>query len=157
KIWLPRIWFALLTVLVLFSVPQCLNYGTGHSVMNWTGHQSTFDAQGPLARQQLNTFYVTLWVTGFLLLTVGGALVFAMWRFRLKKGDDPNAIPDQTHGHPLIEVGLVAVSAALLVVIAIPTFTGILEMKVVPERYDDPDAIEVTVVGYQWWFNFEYT
>lgn len=156
KIWLPRLWFALLLVLFAVSVPQCLNIGNEHSLINWSGKQSAFDPQGPLARQQLDTFYVTLWVTGFLMLTVGGAFAFALWRFRLKKGDDPNFIPKQSHGHPLIEVGLVAVSAALLVIIAIPTFAGILKMKVVPAKYDDANSIDVTVTGYQWWFNFEY-
>ncbi len=156
KTWLPRIWLALLAVLLLISIPQCLNFGTGHSVMNWTGHQSAFDPKGPLARQQLYTFYVTLWVTGFLFVAVGGTFAYALWRFRLKKGDDPSEIPPQSHGHPLVEVGLVAASAALLVVIAIPTFQGIMKLKIIPEHYNDPNSIDITVVGYQWWFNFEY-
>lgn len=157
KTWFPRIWIGLLFVLVLISIPSCLNLGSSaHPFLNWTGQQSAFDAKGPLAEQQIHTFYVTLWVTGFLLLVVGGAFLYAIWRFRLKKGDDPNEIPEQAHGHPLIEVGLVAASAGLLVIIAIPTFQGILMMKEIPREYDTPDAIEVNVTGYQWWFNFEY-
>lgn len=156
KTWLPRIWLALLTVLLLVSIPQCLNVGTGHSLMNWEGKQSAFDPKGPLAQQQIDAFYVTLWVCGFMLFTVGGALLYVIWRYRLRKDDDPDFIPTQTHGHPLIEVALVAVSAGLLVIIAIPTFTGIVMMKSVPAEYDEPDAIEVDVIGYQWWFNFSY-
>jgi cytochrome c oxidase subunit 2 len=157
KTWFPRIWIGLLFVLVLISIPSCLNLGSDeHPFMNWTGQQSTFDAKGPLAAQQLHTFYVTLWVTGFLLVVVGGAFCYALWRFRLKKTDDPNAIPKQAHGHPLIEVGLVAASAGLLVIIAIPTFQGIILMKKQPKEYQSPNAVNVTVTGYQWWFNFEY-
>lgn len=155
KTWLPRIWLALLAALTLISIPRCLNIGTGHSFANWAGKQSAFDPQGPLAQQQINAFYITLWVSLFLLVTVGGALLFAVWKFRVRKGDDPNFIPKQTHGHPLVEVGLVAASAGLLVIIAIPTFSGIVMMKVVPEEYEE-NAIEVNVTGYQWWFNFEY-
>lgn len=124
--------------------------------MNLTGKQSAFDPKGPLAAQQIDTFYITLWVTTFLFVAVGGTYLFAMIKFRVKKGDDPNAIPEQAHGHPLIEVGLVTASAALLVVIAIPTFAGIVLMKQIPDEYSEEDIIDVNVIGYQWWFNFEY-
>lgn len=124
--------------------------------MNMTGKQSTFDAKGPLAQHQLDTFYTTLWVTTFLLFAVGGTYLLAIWKFRIKKGDDPNGIPDQTHGHPLIEVGLVGISAGLLVIIAIPTFAGIMMMKRIPQEYVDKGIVEINVAGYQWWFNFEY-
>ena len=124
--------------------------------MNLAGKQSTFDPKGPLAQQQIDAFYVTLWVTGFLLFAVGGTYLVAVIKFRLKKGDDPNEIPHQSHGHPLIEVGLVAVSAGLLVIIAIPTFAGIALMKNLPDEWEGKEAIEINVVGYQWWFNFEY-
>lgn len=124
--------------------------------MNMLGKQSTFDPQGPLARNQIDIFYLTLWVTTFLLITVGGTYLVAIWRFRLKKGDDPDEIPAQSHGHPLIEVGLVAVSSGLLLIIAVPTFAGIVMMKKIPEEYAQAGVLNVTVTGYQWWFNFEY-
>ena len=157
KTWIPRIWVAILLLLFVASIPSCLNSGTEDGgFMNMTGKQSTFDPQGPLAQQQLDIFYTTLWVTTFLLITVGGTYLLAMWKFRLKKGDDPNEIPSQAHGHPLIEVGLVAVSAGLLVIIAVPTFAGIVMMKRIPAEYAEEDIIDINVIGYQWWFNFEY-
>jgi cytochrome c oxidase subunit 2 len=147
-------WIAALLVLTAVSIPQCL-YTGGEAAFNLTGKQSALDPQGPVAQNQADIFYITLWVTLFLFVTVGGALGYSIWRFRLKKGDDPKAIPAQAHGHPLIEVGLVVASAALLVVIAIPTFGGIILKKKVPVEYE-ADAIEVTVHGYQWWWAFEY-
>lgn len=157
KIWLPRIWIGLLLVLFALSIPSCLFTNTEDGgFLNAYGKQSTFDPQGPLARQQLDAFWVTLWVTGFLLLVVGGVYLVAMWRFRIRKGDDPAAIPPQSHGHPLLEVSLVAASAGLLVIIAIPAFSGVIMMKRMPAEYVAMDPIEVNVIGYQWWFNFEY-
>jgi cytochrome c oxidase subunit II len=157
KTWIPRIWIALLLVLFAVSIPSCLGSGQGDGgFLNFHGKQSAFDAQGPLARQQIDTFYLTLWVSLFLFVTVGGTYLLAIWKFRLKKGDDPDVIPPQSHGHPLIEVGLVVISAGLLVVIAIPTFSGIVLMKRIPPHYAEEDILHVTVIGYQWWFNFEY-
>lgn len=149
------IWTGILFLVMLISIPQCTFSGDGRW-FNIEGRQSALDPKGPIAQNQADIFYLILWVTLFLFVTVGGALAIAMWRFRERKGDDPNYIPPQSHGHPLIEVGLVAVSAALLVVIAIPTFGGIILKKQVPVHLE-ADAIEVNVTGYQWWWGFEYT
>ena len=153
--WIAYIWIGILLVITAISVPQCLNSGGETALFNATGQQSTLDPQGPLALNQLKIFYVTLWVTIFLFVTVGGALAFAIWKFRMRKGDDPDYIPPQSHGHPLVEMGLVVGSAALLVVIAIPTFGGIL-LKERPPVMEGEEAFVVNVTGYQWWWGFEY-
>lgn len=153
--WLTYIWIGILLLIVAISVPQCLHNAEDGSLLNITGQQSTLDPMGPVAQNQLNVFYVTLWVTIFLFVTVGGALAFAIWKFRQRKGDDPNYIPPQSHGHPLVEIGLVMGSAALLVVIAIPTFGGILFKSQIPVT-PEGEVIEINVTGYQWWWGFEY-
>jgi cytochrome c oxidase subunit 2 len=153
--WLTYIWIGILLLITGVSIPQCLNTAGEGSFINSTGQQSTLDPQGPIAQNQLDVFYVTLWVTLFLFITVGGALAFATWKFRVRKGDDPDYIPPQSHGHPLVELGLVIGSAALLVVIAIPTFSGILLKEQIPVP-EDGEVIEINVTGYQWWWGFEY-
>ena len=99
---------------------------------SWDLNQSALDPKGPVAQNQYDAFMVTLWVTCFLWVTVGGTLLYTIWRFRLKRGDDPKAIPPQSHGHPLIELGLIPVSTCMLVIIAVPTLKGIVYMKKVP-------------------------
>ena len=153
--WFTYLWICILLVITGIAIPQCLHTGDHGGLFNMGGLQSALDPKGPVAENQANIFYLTLYVTLFLFVTVGGALAFATWRFRLRKGDDPDYVPPQSHGHPLVEVGLVVASAALLVVIAVPTFGGIILKKKVPEKYL-ADAIEVNVTGYQWWWGFEY-
>ena len=153
--WAGYIWIGILLIITAISIPQCLFTSESVSMFNADGRQSTLDPMGPVAQNQADIFYLTLWVTLFLFVTVGGALAFAIWKFRIRKGDDPDFIPPQSHGHPLIEVGLVVASAALLVVIAIPTFGGIL-LKERPPLGPDESAIQVNVTGYQWWWAFEY-
>ena len=123
--------------------------------LNIHGPQSALDPQGAVAKNQYDLFMLTLYVTTFVFVAVGGTLAFAIWRFREKKTDDPNFIPPQSHGHPILELGLVAGSAALLVIIAIPTFGGIIFTQIVPDEHSE-DAIEINVTGYQWWWSFEY-
>lgn len=119
-----------------------------------SGHQSTMLPEGPVARAQLNVFYVTLWVSIFIFLTVGGVLAYAQIKFRVRKGhEDDDVPPPQTHGHPMVEMGLIGVSILLLVIIAIPTIRGIWFQSDTP---DPENALVVKVTGYQWWFKFEY-
>lgn len=154
KTWFLRLWVILLTVLFFVSLPQCTV--TENGWFNWAGPQSALDPKGPLAANQYDIFMVTLWVTGFLLVTVGGALVWAIWRYRERPSDDPKAVPAQSHGNALLEFGLVAASAALLVVIAIPTFGGILLKKQIPGEAEGEEILTIHVNGYQWWWSFEY-
>lgn len=144
----PRRFFAQLLALALLSIglTGCGRYDT---------LQSALDPKGPVAQQQYDTFMLTLWVTGILWFLVGGALLYAVWRFRRRKGNDSDALPKQSHGNPLIELSLIALSAVALVIIAIPTLQGIVFMKRLPQVYEE-GALRVNVTGYQWWWEFEY-
>jgi cytochrome c oxidase subunit 2 len=120
------------------------------------GPQSTFDPGGPVARGQLDLFYLTCWVTLVIFVFVGGALAYAMVKFRARSEADMHAEPpEQHHGNPMIESSLIAVSLLSLVVIAIPTLKSIWLTYDVPEA-EKANAYEVTATGYQWWFKFEY-
>ena len=136
----------ILALLSLFLLSGCLEIDQ---------NQSALDPKGPVAQQQADAFYVTLYLTTFLWIVVGGAMLYAVWKYRLKKTDDPDEIPEQSHGHPLIEVGLIIFSALCLIVVAIPTFEGILMTKSLPEEYQK-GAMTVDVTGYQWWWAFDY-
>ncbi|MFM9092764.1 MAG: cytochrome c oxidase subunit II, partial [Verrucomicrobiota bacterium] len=120
------------------------------------GHQSTMLAEGPVARSQLNLFYVTCWVTLVIFILVGGVLAYTMWRFRARTEADERAEPPpQSNGNPLVEIGLIGASVLALVIIAVPTLTAIWYTHDVPEA-EKKNAYEVTATGYQWWFKFEY-
>jgi cytochrome c oxidase subunit 2 len=124
---------------------------------NWlTGPQSTFDTHGPVAKAQLNVFYVTLWVTGITFVIVASIMAYATWKFRARKTDDPHAVmPHQGHGNPLIELSLIGLSVLALVFIAVPTLKAIWYDYDVPSE-DKANAYEVNATGLQWWFKFEY-
>lgn len=120
------------------------------------GPQSTFDTKGPVARSQLEVFHVTWYVTVAIFVLVGLALTYATIRYRARTAADEHAAPPaQSHGNPLVEVGLILASIACLVVIAVPTLRAIWFTYDVPEA-EKADAFVVTATGSQWWFKFEY-
>jgi cytochrome c oxidase subunit II len=132
---------------------------------------STFDTKGPIAEAQLDLFMLTVWVTGFIFLVVGGVYVFAVIKFRERPNDD-RPLPSQGHGNPLVEIGLIGASVLLLVIIAVPTLKGIWYTHTTPNNtysqlgtwYEGDDLaaeaeeeiLVIRVIGYQWWWEFEY-
>ncbi len=140
--------------------------------------QSTLDPHGLVSRDQLSLFYITVWVSLFIFVTVGGTMAFVVWKFREKPGDENKPMPAQGHGNPIIEIGLITASIALLVIIAVPTLKAIFLTDALPT--DQPywktsllgnwyakaggtvpatfeeKPIEIEVYGWQWWWSFHY-
>lgn len=139
-----------LTGLLLLSGCDKLNF------WRMDGHQSTITVEGPVAREQLQIFYVTCWVSLVVFIIVAAVLTYATFKFRARSEADEHAEPPpQGHGNPLVELGLIGASVLALVIIAVPTLRGIWSTFDVPEA-ERANAYEITAVGYQWWFKFEY-
>lgn len=116
------------------------------------GPQSTFSTAGPVAAKQMWLFNYTLWMSLVVIAGVGGFLAYSVVRFRRKSGED--VMPEQTHGNVVIEVGLILLSTVIVIAVAIPTVAINFETG----SYVEPteEDIIVDVVGYQWWWAFEY-
>lgn len=122
----------------------------------WTsGPQSTFETEGPVAKSQLDLFYVTLWVCTIIFVLVASVLTYTTLKFKANDDDSDRPPPEQSHGNPIIELGLIGASVMALVIIAVPTLRGIWYSYEIPEN-ERANAYEVTATGYQWWFKFEY-
>ena len=113
--------------------------------------QSTFDVAGPVADKQRTLFYIIFWAAIFVFVVVEGALIYAVFRFRWKPGQ--NEMPPQVHGHTALEIGWTIFPVVIIAVIAVPTIIYIFDIA------EDPpadEAIEINVIGHQWWWEFEY-
>ena len=130
------------------------------------GHQTTIFTEGPVAKSQTELFYVTCWVTLVIFILVGSVLAYATVKFKARNSADEHAeVPPQSHGNPLVEIGLIAGSVLALVIIAIPTLKAIWFTYDVPgadtrakfeEMVQKGDVYEVNSTASQWWFKFEY-
>ena len=128
-----------------------------HQVFSLSGPQSTMVTAGPVAERQWDLFMITVWVCTFIFIVVGAVLAYTQIRFRARSEADEHAAPpaEAGHGNPFVEIGLIAGSVALLVIIAIPTVRDIWYTHDVPED-EKAGAMDVTATGYQWWFQFKY-
>ena len=109
--------------------------------------QNTWDPAGPNAQMIHN---LDLWVfsiagvVGLIVITFVAIIIF---KFR----DRGQAIPEQSHGKPALEITLTIIPALILIGITIPTVGTIMALS----ETDDTECI-VNVTGQQWWWEIDY-
>lgn len=104
---------------------------------------------GPVARTDNHLLWMTLWVAIVVFFFVEGLLLFAVIRHRDRGDDGP--LPVQTHGNTRLEIGWTIAPALILLVLAIPTVATMVRLARPPKN-----ALKVTVVGHQFWWEYRY-
>ena len=116
-----------------------------------SGKQDIFSPKGPIA-DKINKLQVPV----FLAAGVVGVIVAAMLAYvivtgiRRAKADDDEE-PEQLHGNTKLELTWTIVPFVILVAVAFPTVTTILDISHRPA-----DAMKISVYGHQWWWSYEY-
>lgn len=80
---------------------------------------------------------------------VEAALIYTIFKFRRRPG---GGVPKQVHGNTALEITWTAIPAVILIFIAIPTVRTIFKTQ----AKATPDALQVEVIGHQWWWEFRY-
>lgn len=111
--------------------------------------QSALDPAGPVARRQDQLWDLVFWIAVGVFVIVQGLILLAVFRYRDRGGD---AIPKQVAGNTRLELLWTVIPALILIGIAIPTVGTIFELA----REPDDQALDVRVVGKQYWWEFEY-
>lgn len=111
---------------------------------------TTFEPAGPFADRIDSLFWLVFWIaTGVFVLVMGGLLIILVFfRDRDKKEQKE---PKQLHGSPKLEVLWTVIPALILAAIAVPTVSAVFDLTEC-----GPDAMEVEIIGHQWWFEFHY-
>ena len=111
--------------------------------------QSALAPESEFAHDLQVLFDLIFWMAAIVFIVVEGALIYAVIRFREKPGQ---GLPRQIHGNTRLEVTWTIIPVFILAIIAVPTVSTIFKVAAAPK----PDALHVTVVGHQWWWEFEY-
>jgi cytochrome c oxidase subunit 2 len=112
--------------------------------------QSTLEPAGPYAEKAYHLLVPVFWVAAVIFFIVEGALVLFAFRYRHRKGRE--GIPPQVHGNTRLEIAWTILPAVILAGVAVPTVAGIFELA----RDPGPGALDVRVLGHQWWWEFDY-
>jgi cytochrome c oxidase subunit II len=111
-----------------------------------------FDPAGNQARGIRDLFYLVLAITGGIFVLVEGMLVFCIFRFR--QHGPPSAVePPQVYGSKPIELAWTVAPALIVFVLFLVVIRYINEIRATEVP---PGALEVIVVGHQWWWEYQY-
>jgi cytochrome c oxidase subunit 2 len=112
----------------------------------WDGPMSTAD----MARDVLALYGLVTWIAVGIGAVVFVILAYVLLRFRERPGAP---LPAQSHGRPWLEIAWTLGPALILLVIAVPTIQVTFRTQT---QAKPPDALEIVVRGYQWWWEFAY-
>jgi cytochrome c oxidase subunit II len=115
------------------------------------GPMSTLVAASDLNRAVLSVYSIITWASAGIAGVVFVVLGLALFRYRERS--TTAGLPAQIRGHTGLELAWTIAPAFVLLVIAIPTIQVVFRTQ---SAATPPGALEVTVRGWQWWWEFRY-
>jgi cytochrome c oxidase subunit II len=109
--------------------------------------QDTWQPKGPNAQKIDDLQKPVFAIAGIVGIIVFAAIGYAVFRFK----DRGQPIPEQTHGKPVLEIGMTILPALILAGIGVFTFQTIFDLA----KTDDTEMV-INVTGQQWWWEYDY-
>jgi cytochrome c oxidase subunit 2 len=140
RVWIRRILaFGLVAAPVLLLVAGCKEQFP----------QTALHPESDTALQQQRLLEIIFWWVLGIFVVVEGALLVAVIKFRARPGHPE---PAQGHGHTGVEIAWTLAPAVILAFIGVPTVYTIFRTQAPAPA----NALQVEVIGHQWWWEFRY-
>ena len=94
-------------------------------------------------------FKILIWAGTAVFIFVEAILVWTLIKYRHRPGRPD---PEHVHGNTTLEITWTVIPLAILVLIGIPTVRTIFKTQSKARA----DALQVEVIGHQWWWEFRY-
>ena len=143
-----RIIALVVSVGITLAVSGILYYWFHEAASLGPGFQGTMEPASDNAETIQEVYVLVFWLAaavfvGVMILTLAFSLMF-------KEQEGVEAV--QTHGNSRLEILWTFIPIVIVAVMAVPTFSAIVQIE-----GDAPEeAMEVTAIGHQWWFEFQY-
>ncbi len=125
------------------------------SAVRWGPPSSSTSIFAPASTPANSIFGLSLFVlliTGVIFVIVGSLLVYAAVRFRKRASDDGRE-PPQVYGSNQLELAWTVIPVLIVVVLFLTTARII---HAIQDAREPSNALEVTVVGHQFWWEYRY-
>jgi cytochrome c oxidase subunit 2 len=137
---LRRLFAAALPAVLAVFITACSSAGYPNSV---------FTRYTEFNRDIGHLFDILIWLGTLVFVFVEAILLYTIWRYR-RRGE--NDRPEHVHGNTTLEILWTAIPALILAFIAVPTVRTIFKTQAKASA----DALQVEVIGHQWWWEFRY-
>jgi cytochrome c oxidase subunit 2 len=104
------------------------------------------------ADASLRAAMLVLVITAGIFVVVGGLLAYGVVAFR-RRPDDDGSEPPQVYGSDQIELAWTVIPIVIVVVLCLVTARTVYDVQAAVKP---PGAVDVTVVGHQWWWEIRY-
>jgi cytochrome c oxidase subunit 2 len=94
-------------------------------------------------------FRILIYAGTAVFIFVEGILVWTLIKYRARPGQPE---PEHVHGNTTLEIAWTVIPLLILIVIGVPTIRTIMKTQAKARS----DALQVEVVGHQWWWEFRY-
>ena len=145
----------ILRALLLFAFALTCVVFAGHVepvLGNTDGVTSIFRPLSQPAQEIKELSVLVLAICGSIFIVVAGLLVYAIVRFRHRAGDELSE-PPQVYGSNQIELAWTVLPLLIVFVLILVTSRTIADIQ---NRKPSPTAVQVTVIGHQWWWEIRY-
>lgn len=126
--------------------------GSGFFEKLFTSSTNIFSPQSAPAHDIFRLSIFVLIITGAIFVTVSGLLLHVIVRYRHRPGGDDKE-PPQIYGSNQIELAWIVFPILIVVVLFLSTVRIIFSIQNAPHP---KTALDVTVTGHQWWWEFTY-
>ncbi|HSY73613.1 MAG TPA: cytochrome c oxidase subunit II [Alloacidobacterium sp.] len=119
------------------------------------GPRSTPSIFAPASTPAHSIYELSLFVlsiTGMIFVVVAGLLAYVIFRYR-QRGEDDTSEPAQIYGSTQVELAWTVIPVLIVVVLFLTTARMIFAIQDAPKP---KAALSVTVVGHQYWWEFNY-
>ncbi len=137
---LRRLTTAALPVLAAVALTACNNAAYPNSIFH---NHTEFN------REVGTLFKILIYLGTAVFIFVEGLLLYVLFRYRRRSESDR---PEHVHGNTTLEILWTAIPALILAFIAVPTVRTIFSTQAKARG----DALQVEVIGHQWWWEFRY-
>jgi cytochrome c oxidase subunit 2 len=137
---LRRLLAAALPAVIVVVFAACSKVGYPNSV---------FTRHTEFNRDIGHLFDILIWLGTIVFIFVEAILLYTIWRYRRRSENDR---PEHVHGNTTLEILWTAIPALILAFIAVPTVRTIFKTQAKASA----DALQVEVIGHQWWWEFRY-
>jgi cytochrome c oxidase subunit II len=135
----------------IFLVPICV---LAHCAFAQGGQSipSILDPRSTPAHEIYRLSMFVLLITGTIFAVVGGLLAYVVIRFRARDADKDHE-PPQIYGSTQVELAWTVIPVLIVVVLFLTTARIIFAIQDAPKP---TSALDVTVIGHQFWWEFRY-
>jgi cytochrome c oxidase subunit II len=130
---------------LVIAAPRLLAEGPGST-------PTTFAPASTPAREIFGLSLFVLLITGAIFVSVGGLLTYVLIRYRARASEADHE-PAQVYGSTQVELAWTVIPVLIVVVLFLTTARIIFAVQDAPKPRS---ALNVTVIGHQFWWEFRY-